>query len=82
MVFAERRRVGMEQPESHVPPRPRSQQLALPLTTPGPESHAPPLPVVTVRTRQVWASLGVTGQAHLQQVLLRIVREVVHERSA
>ena len=81
-VFAERRRAGMEQPGSHVPPRPRSHQLALPLPAPGPGDQAPPLPVATVRTRQVWASLGVTGQAQLQQVLLRIVREVVRERTA
>ncbi len=72
----------MERSRSPVQARPRSDQLALPLASPGPGHHPPPLPVATVSTRQVWASLGLTGQAQLQQVLLRIVREVVRERSA
>ena len=73
----------MEQPESQVPPRPRSHQLALPLAAPGPRHHPPPLPVATVSTRQVWASLRANrAGASSSQVLLRIVQEVVRERSA
>ncbi len=81
-VFVERRRAGMEQPGSQGQPRPRGHQLALPLAPPEPAPRPPPLPAATVSTRQVWASLGPAGQAQLQQVLLRIVREVVRERSA
>ena len=72
----------MELPGSSGRPRPRSHQLVLPLAPPGPGSSPPPLPVATVSTRQVWASLEQTRQAQLQQVLLRIVQEVLHERSA
>ena len=71
----------MEQPGSPVQPNPRSHQLALPFAALGPRPHPPPLPVATVSTRQVWASLGLTGQAQLHAVLLRIVQEVLHEHS-
>ena len=71
----------MELPGSSGRPRPRSHQLVLPLAPPGP-GYAPPLPVATVSPRHVWASLGPSGQGQLRQLLLRIVREVVHERSA
>ncbi len=64
-VFAERRRAGMEQPESQGQPRPRGHQLALPLAGLGRGSHPPPLPVATLSTGQVWASLGPTGQGVL-----------------
>ena len=70
----------MEQPESQGQPRPRSRQLALPLAAPG--HHPPPLPVATLSTRQVWASLGADGQGRLRQLLIRVVREVVREQSA
>ena len=72
----------MEHPVSQGRPRPGSRQLALPLATPGPGPHSPPLPVAMLRPRQVWASLGPAGRAHIQQVLTRIVREVVRERTA
>ncbi len=72
----------MEQPRSQGQPHPRSHQLALPLASPGPGHHPPPLPVATLSTRQVWASLGPSGQGELRQHLLRIVQEVLHERSA
>jgi len=71
----------MKQPESQVQPSPRSHQLALPFAARGPRHHPPPLPVATVSARQVWAGLGLTGQAQLQAVLLRIVQEVLRERS-
>ncbi len=64
------------------PASPRSHQLTLPLAAPMLESHPPPLPVAAVSTRQVWASLGLTGQAQLHAVLLQIVQEVLRERSA
>ncbi|HSH77869.1 MAG TPA: hypothetical protein VLA19_04965 [Herpetosiphonaceae bacterium] len=54
----------------------------VPLASPGLGYHPPLLPVATVSTRQVWASLGPTEQGQLRQLLLRIVQEVVHERSA
>ncbi len=72
----------MEPPGSSARPHPRSHQLVLPLASPGPGSSPPPLPVATVSPRQVWASLGPAGQRQLRQLLLRIAREVVHERSA
>ena len=72
----------MEHPASQGRPRPGSRQLALPLTPPGPGHHPPSLPVATLRPRRVWASLGQTEQAQLRQVLLRIVQEVVRERTA
>jgi len=72
----------MEQPGPQVQPKPRSHQLALPFSAPEQRHRPPPLPVATVSTRQVWASLEQTRQAQLQQVLLRIVQEVLHERSA
>ncbi len=81
-VFAERRRAVMEQPGSQVQPSPRSHQLALPFAALGPRRPPPPLPVATVSPRHVWASLGPAGQGQLRQLLLRIAREVVHERSA
>ena len=81
-VFAEGRRAVMEQPGSPGQANWRSHQLVLPFPVPEPRRHPPPLPVATVRTRHVWASLGQTGQTQLRQVLLRIVQEVLHERSA
>ncbi len=72
----------MDQSESPRSVSPRSHQLTLPLAAPMLGSHPPPVPVATVSTRQVWASLGLTGQAQLQAVLLRIVQEVLRERSA
>ena len=72
----------MEPPGSSARPHARSHQLALPLALPGPGDSPPPLPVATVSPRHVWASLGPTGQGQLRQLLLRIAREVVHERSA
>ena len=61
---------------------PRRHQRTLPLAAPMLGSPPPPFPIATVRTRQVWASLGLTGQAQRQAVLLRIVREVLRERAA
>ncbi|MDP9372140.1 MAG: hypothetical protein M3Q65_06740 [Chloroflexota bacterium] len=72
----------MEQPGPQARPRPRSHQLVLPFATAERGHRPPPLPVATVSTRQVWASLGPTGQEQLHQLLLRIVREVACERSA
>ena len=72
----------MESPGSSGRPHPRSHQLVLPLAPPGPGYAPPPLPVATVSPRQVWASLGPTGQGQLRQLLLRIVQEVVRERTA
>ena len=72
----------MELPGSSGRPRPRSHQLVLPLAPPGPGYAPPPLPVATVSPRHVWGSLGPSGQGQLRQLLLRIVREVVHDRSA
>lgn len=69
----------MEQPGPPTRPSRRSHQLVLPLAPPGPAHHPPPLPVASVTARQVWASLGPTGQGQLHRLLLRIVREVVHE---
>ena len=79
-MFIERRRAGMEQSGPQGQPRPRSHQLALPLAAAG--HHPPPLPVATLSTRQVWASLGRSGQGQLRQLLIRIVQEVVREQSA
>ncbi len=72
----------MEQPGSQVQPNPRSHQLALPFSASELRHRPPPLPVATVSTRQVWASLGQTRQTQFRQVLLRIAQEVLHEHSA
>ncbi len=72
----------MDYPEPQARPRPRSHQLVLPFAA-SERGHRPPvLPVATLRPRQVWASLGPTGQEQLRRLLVRIVREVAHDRSA